>query len=239
MSGRTRWVLPASVLLLSAVPLSAGALRILQLAGGPEIMTADQRISESPVPIVVHIVAAAIFIVLGVVQFLPASHRGGWHRIAGRVLIIAGLLVAGSALWMTLFYAPKEGTGAILYVSRLVFGSAMVISIVLAYRAIRRLDVDAHRAWTIRAYTLALAAGTQAFTQPLFVVLLGPGVVSSDLSALAGWVLNLAVAEWAIRRRSGRSGRSARSGRSGGSRRIRGFRAAGDTARRLPETAAR
>ena len=35
--------------------------------------------------------------------------RPGYHRAAGRTLVVAGALVAGSALWMTLMY-PQEGT---------------------------------------------------------------------------------------------------------------------------------
>ena len=77
---------------------------------------------------IVHIVGAAIYALVGAFQFVPRfrrSHRT-WHRRAGRVLIVAGLLVAGSALWMTLLYAAKPGTGDLLYVLRLVFGSALV-----------------------------------------------------------------------------------------------------------------
>ena len=70
-------------------------------------------------------------------------------------------MVAGSALWMTLFYAPQPGTGDLLYVLRLVFGSAMAACLVLGFTAIRRRDIAAHRAWMIRAYAIGLAAGTQ------------------------------------------------------------------------------
>jgi hypothetical protein len=39
--------------------------------------------------------------------------RPGYHQAAGRALVVAGALVAGSALWMTLMY-PQEGTGDVL-----------------------------------------------------------------------------------------------------------------------------
>ena len=134
-----------------------------------------------------------------------------WHRRAGRVLIIAGLLVAGSALWMTLLYAQKPGTGILLYILRLVFGCALVSCLVLGFAAIRRRDIAAHRAWMIRAYAIALAAGTQAFTQGIGGALLGVGEVQGDLAQGAGWAINLAVAEWVIRRRR-RPGRRSRLG---------------------------
>jgi Predicted membrane protein (DUF2306) len=112
---------------------------------------------------------------------------------------VAGLMVAGSALWMTLFYVPQPGTGHLLYVLRLAFGSAMAACLVLGFTAIRRRDVAAHQAWMIRAYAIALAAGTQAFTQGVGDAIFGTGELQGDLAKGAGWVINLAVAEWAIR----------------------------------------
>ena len=103
---------------------------------------------------------------------------------------------------MTLLYAAKPGTGDLLYVLRLVFGCALVACLVLGFTTIRRRNMPAHRAWMIRAYAIALAAGTQAFTQGLGGALFGTGEVQGDLAQGAGWVINLAVAEWVIRRPS-------------------------------------
>ena len=125
--------------------------------------------------------------------------RPGSHRAAGRTLMVAGALVAGSAVWMTLMY-PQEGTGDVLYLFRLAFSTAMVASIVLGFAAIRRREIARHRAWMIRAYAIALAAGTQAFTVGVGGALFGDGVLAHDLS-IASWLINLAVAGWAVRRR--------------------------------------
>ena len=118
------WPVPAALLTLSVIPLAAGTLRLVQLAGGPELIPADHRFASFPAPLVLHIVGAAIYAVVGVFQFVPRFRRRHrtWHRRAGRVLTVAGLLVAVSALWMTLLYAAKPGTGDLLYVLRLVFG---------------------------------------------------------------------------------------------------------------------
>lgn len=196
------WPVPAALLTLSAIPLAAGTLRLLQLAGGPELIPADHRYASFPAPLVLHIVGAAIYAVVGVFQFVPRIRRRHrtWHRRAGRVLTVAGLMVAVSALWMTLLYAAKPGTGDLLYVLRLVFGSALAACLVLGFTAIRRRDIPAHRAWMIRAYAIALAAGTQAFTEGFGGAIFGTGELRGDLAKGAGWVINLAVAEWAIRR---------------------------------------
>ena len=205
-SSRQRsWPVPVGVLVLSAVPLVAGLLRVVQLLGGPELIPADQRFAGFPLPVVAHIVGAGTYLLIGILQFVPRFRRRhrDWHRRAGRVLAVAGLLVAGSASWMTLSYAQKPGTGDLLVALRLVFAAAMTGSLVLGVITIRRGDVAGHRAWMIRAYAIGLAAGTQAFTGGVGPALFGPGVVQHDLAMGAAWAINLAVAEWVIRRQDG------------------------------------
>lgn len=196
------WPVPAALMTLSAIPLTAGTLRLIQLAGGPAVIPADRRFTGFPLPLVVHIVGAAVYALVGILQFVPRFRRRHltWHRRAGRVLAVAGLLVVISAGWLTLFYEAQPGTGVLLYVLRLVFGSAMAACLVRGFTAVRRHDIAAHRAWMIRAYAIALAAGTQAFTEPVGGAILGTGVLAADLAKGAGWVINLAVAEWAVRR---------------------------------------
>jgi uncharacterized membrane protein len=201
-TGSAGRLVPGALVALSAIPVVAGTLRIVQLAGGPELMPADSRFDALPLALVVHIVGAATYAVVGVLQFAPRFRRRhwAWHRRAGRVLAVAGLSVAGSALWLTLAYSPKPGTGDLLYVLRLIFASAMAACLVLGVTAARRRDIPAHRAWMVRAYAIGLAAGTQAFTEGIGGAVWGSGVLRDDLAKGAGWVINLAVAEWVIRR---------------------------------------
>ena len=203
------WPVPAALLLVSAIPVLAGALRLVQLLGGPALIPAVHRFEGFPLPLIVHIVSATVFAVAGAFEFVPRFRRQhrNWHRRAGRVLAVAGLLVAGSALWMTLFYAPPPDSGFLLYVLRLVFGASLVACIVRGVTSIRNRDVAGHRAWMIRAYAIALAAGTQAFTGGVGEALFGTGALQGDLAKASGWVINLAVAEWVIRRYGG-AGRS-------------------------------
>jgi hypothetical protein len=90
---------------------------------------------------------------------------------------------------------------------RLVFTSAMATSLLLGVAAIRRRDTAAHRAWMIRAYAIGLAAGTQAFTDGIAAAIFGTGELRADLAKGAGWVINLAVAEWVIRQPARRRNR--------------------------------
>jgi uncharacterized membrane protein len=203
MTRRQRgWRAPVALVALSAIPVLAGTARLAELAGGPQVTPSDARFTASPLPVVVHIIGAAVYAVLGAFQFATRfrQRRPGWHRVAGRVLVVAGVAVAGSALWLTVFFPPQPGSGPLLFVLRLVFAPAMLGGLGLGVAAIRRGDVSAHRAWMTRTYAIALAAGTQAFTEGVGGALLGHSPMALDASRGAAWVLNLAVAEWVIRR---------------------------------------
>ncbi len=126
--GCAAWLAVAGLLLLSAIPLISGAFRLNQLGSGADITPANARFFASPLPVVLHIVSAAVYAILGAFQF-PAAFRRRWprwHRAAGRLLVVCGLLVGLSGLWMTLFYPWPDGDGVLLYLFRLLFGSAMV-----------------------------------------------------------------------------------------------------------------
>jgi uncharacterized membrane protein len=200
-TARTGWV-PFALLALVLVPAFFGSLRLVELAGGPALMPANPRLNASPVPVVVHIVTAVGYAALGAFQFSAGlrRRRSGWHRAAGRVLVMLGLAVALSALWLTLLFPRQPGTGALAYLFRLAFSLGMVTSLVLGLTAVRRRDINRHRAWMTRAYALALGAATQVFTLGIGPAVFGPGLLTHDLSLGAGWILNLAVAEYVIRR---------------------------------------
>jgi uncharacterized membrane protein len=201
-SGRpTRWV-PFSLIALVVIPTIFGTLRLIELAGGPQLMPADPRFTSSPLPVAVHIASAVSYAILGAFQFSTAlrRRRPAWHRAAGRVLVVLGIAVALSALSMTLFYPRQPGTGVLAYLFRLAFGSGMAASIILGFTAIRRRDIVRHHAWMIRAYALALGAGTQVLTKGIGPAVFGTSELTLDLSLGAGWVLNLSIAEYLIRR---------------------------------------
>jgi uncharacterized membrane protein len=205
------WRVPTALIALTIIPVIAGALRVLEIAGGPVTLPTNPRIDASPAPVIVHVAAVALFALLGALQFSAAirRRRPGWHRRSGRMLVVAGLAVAGSGLWMTLFYPDAPG-GALLWAVRLLVGSGMAASIVLAFAAIRRRDIPTHRAWMIRAYALAAGAGTQLFTQGISGPAFGTSDLPKALSMSAGWLINIAIAEWIIRRPAIRRRRRAR-----------------------------
>ncbi len=104
----TGWV-PFAVLALVLIPAVAGTLRLVELFGGPPLLPPDVRFQAFPAPVVVHIISAILYAVLGAFQFLCGRQQRSsrWHRRAGRLVVALGLAVALSALWMTLFYPRR------------------------------------------------------------------------------------------------------------------------------------
>ena len=213
---RTRrdWWIPTSLVALTAVPALAGAARLVDLSSGRTEENA--RFFDLPVPIIVHILGATTFCVLGAFQFMPSlrRRRPRWHRLSGRVLVPAGLAGALSGMWMAVFSdLPAHDNTALLWM-RLFFGSLMAAGLVLGLLAILRRDVRTHQRWMARSYAVAQGAGTQA-------LILGPMVLVSSQQGVgqpggtlkatgmgAAWLINLAVAEWLVRRsQSGQSSR--------------------------------
>jgi uncharacterized membrane protein len=211
-AGWTAWLVPAALIILSFVPIAAGAVRLTQLAGGAAITPANARFFASPLPVVLHIISVTLFAILGAFQFVPSlrRRRNGWHRIAGRVVLPSGLIAALSGLWMAQFYPWPAGDGVILYGLRLLFGSAMLIALLLGGTAIWRRDFAQHGNWMLRGYAIGMGAGTQVFTSLPWALLIGePGELPRALLMGAGWVINLVAVEWIIRRRTALPARTA------------------------------
>jgi uncharacterized membrane protein len=205
------WRVPVALIVLSPIPVVTGSLRLLDVAGGPPVMPANPRLDASPVPLMVHVVGAVLYAVLGAFQFSARLRRRhlNWHRRSGRILVGAGLAVALSGLWMTLFFPGAPG-GDLLWGIRLLVSLAMAAFLILGFSALRRRDLPAHRAWMMRAYALGLGPGTQAFTEGVGEVLFGATDLTKALALGLGWAINAVVAKWLIRRPSVRRAARAR-----------------------------
>lgn len=198
------FLVPALLLLLSAIPMVGGAVRLASLSAPPTPESA--RFVAAPLPVVLHIAGAALYSLLGAFQFSQGFRVRwpGWHRSAGKVLAVCGLVVGLTGMWMAQFYAIPIGLqGPITHVVRLIVGAVMVTAIVLAWSAILRRDVPRHEAWMIRAYALAQGAGTQALVLGPWTAITGESTgLTRDLLLTLSWAINLGVAELIIRRRS-------------------------------------
>lgn len=198
----TRRLAPIGLGLACVVPVLAGVYR------GSELFAAsDWHLAFAPehvdgLPLFVHVVSSAVFYVLGALQVLPGFRRRHprWHRVAGGVAILSGLLGAATGTWMTA--AHREISGPLLMTGRLMAGSAWGLFIVVGIVALARRDFARHGAWMVRAFAVAMPAGTLIFLFTPFWIALGevPQQLDEALQVFA-WVLHLSIAEVLIRRR--------------------------------------
>ena len=123
-----------------------------------------------------------------------------WHRLAGRLLVGAGIISAISGLWMTHYYPlPEDLQGSLLYIVRIVVGTLMIVYILLGLSAVLNRRMTQHRAWMIRAYALGLGAGMQVLVVIPWMVTVGePSGLTRDILMTLAWVINIAVGEWFI-----------------------------------------
>lgn len=199
------WRTPLLLVGLSLVPAIAGGFRVVEIASGsPAPETA--RFFHTPGPVLLHVVAATLYALGGAFQFSRGLRRRwpGWHRVAGRVLAVCGVLSATTGVFMAVATdIPLGMQGPLLLCVRVIVGAAMVAFIGFAWRTAVTRDFVAHEGWMTRAYALGLGAGTQ-------VVVLGPWALfgieplglTRDLLMLFAWLLNLAFVEWLLRRKS-------------------------------------
>lgn len=202
---RADWSIPTALIALSIVPSLGGLVRLIELSGQTAVTPDNARFIAAPIPVVVHILASLIFCIIGAFQFAPSfrQRHPKWHRLAGRWLMVAGLIAAFSGVWMTVFYTiPQPLQGAILYIARLFFGITMMVSIFLAWNTVRRKNIAGHRIWIMRAYAIGQGAGTQVITILPYTLLLGqPNQFTRDVLMTIAWIINLTIVEWIVRRK--------------------------------------
>lgn len=136
-SSQENWLIPAGLLTLSLIPVAADVFGVVQIGGGGPITAENARFIAAPVPIVLHILAAVVYCVLGAFQFSPGLRRRKpmWHRTSGRILVPCGLAAALSGIWLAHRYhpvsfsgpVPADYDGSFLYAIRVLVGLAMTL----------------------------------------------------------------------------------------------------------------
>lgn len=196
------WLIPAFLLMLGALNILFGALQLNMIQQGPPDVPDEftsMHYFETPLPIVLHIVTGIIFNLLSPFQFAPAiwRHWPAWHRWSGRLLIVCGLLMALTGLWMNQFF-PAFG-GFLKYSGVVANSVGLIVSLGIAFRAILNRNIQHHRAWMMSAVAFGLAPATQRlFILPIFFLY---GEVSEHMIGLIIWLgllLNLSVVGWVL-----------------------------------------
>ncbi|MDG1430272.1 MAG: DUF2306 domain-containing protein [Paracoccaceae bacterium] len=189
-----------------ALPYVMGALILIPLGGtmyrlGEIILTGHWAFDFNPeivdrLPLFLHGLGMVLFLVLGAFQFSTKQRirNQARHRTLGRIAGFGAILGGVTGIWMTLLHV--EISTPLLLIGRLFFGSAMAVFTVFAIRAAIQGRVSEHRAWIIRAYAIAINAGTFPLFYLPFILILGePTPLVDEAFQVAGWMINLTIAE--------------------------------------------
>lgn len=199
----SNWRGPGLLLTLGTLNILFGALQLGNIyqgdAANPDLTNSHYQ--DMPIPIVLHIVAGIILNLLGPFQFAPGfrARRPGFHRWSGRLLVLSGVLVGITGLWMNEIFPPFGGM--LKYSGILAHSFGILIALFLAMRFILKRDIAKHRIWMMRVVAIGLGPATQRlFVLPVFFI---TGSINEQLIGLVVWgclLLNLLVVEWILYR---------------------------------------
>lgn len=189
-----------------ALPYVMGALCLIPIGGtlyriGEILITGHWSFEFDPaivdrLPLFIHSIAMLAFLIGGAFQFSTRirSKRPQLHRRLGRVAGLGAIFGGLSGVWMTLLHV--EISTPLLLAGRLLFGTAMALFMVLAIRAAMQRRFAQHRAWVIRAYAIAFTAATFPLFYLTAILFLGETTpLLDDTLQVAGWMINLFIAE--------------------------------------------
>lgn len=201
---KSDWLIPIGLIILSLVPAIAGSIRLLELSGNPEITAENARFVSMPFPVILHIISATLFCILGAFQFSTGIRNRNLkrHRMSGRILVPFGVVSALTGLWMTQFY-PFAGTdGYLLFAIRWVVGVAMVFCLSWGLWQVLQRNIKAHKAWIMRGYALGIGAGTQVLVFIPWILVMGePSPLTGELLMGFAWLINILFVEYLLRKK--------------------------------------
>lgn len=217
MSARRRWWWFLWGLLTVLALAVTGYFVPPYLMGGTTVPGLDRETYGYYTSLVIHAVPAGTALALGPWQFVPRlrARFPRAHRITGRIYLISVIIAALAATYSSV--VTKSGFA--LQVAFFALIAAWLYSAAMAYRTIRRGEVQLHRVWMIRNYALTFAAVTLRLYQLVLLAVwepLMPWVEYSEIYTASAWLSlagNIAVAEYFIiqrmlaplARRAGRS----------------------------------
>ena len=201
--------LRAASFILAFIGMAAVTRRVLVIAGVlPMAFSAsgapplDASFTQHKVATLIHILPGLVFMVLGPLQFLPSLRQKHirYHRLAGLVFLTASYIVGTSAIALPFLFTPIGGT--LEAAGTMVFGSYFLVALTNGWRYILEKNIERHRIWMIRAFSIGLAVATIRPIIGLFFAL--TNLSPHEFFGIAFWIgftLHASIAELWIRSR--------------------------------------
>lgn len=180
------------LVILCAIGAAAATRRIVVLGTPPTAGPADfgglnAHFEAKARMTLVHLIPSLLFVLLVPLQFVsPLRQRHPRvHRWTGRVIVGMGVVIGGSALWLSAHPVGglAEATATIFY------GCFFLFALGKAWRHIRNGRVELHREWATRMTAIALGVAT---TRPIMGVFFATsrltGLTPHDFFGPAMWL---------------------------------------------------
>jgi hypothetical protein len=204
--GPERRIFWAAVVVLCTIATAVSIRRLVALADSshpsPSPLAALDALFAARAGLTRTHVIAGLLLALFIPVQLSAGVRGRFphlHRWVGRTLMIVGIVVglSGYAMVVTPIGGPLEVSAIVFY------GTALLASLLIAWRHIRRGDVMRHREWILRVIAIVLGIAT---TRPVVAVFFATSPLTqlspSQFFGAAFWIgfTSTALAgEWYVR----------------------------------------
>ncbi|REL30850.1 DUF2306 domain-containing protein [Thalassotalea euphylliae] len=208
------WPVVSTLALLTAIPAIPAIFILLIVAigaGNHQELAAmiNSAYFDAPAAVYVHGGSGILFFLTMPWQFSPRLRHqyAGWHKIAGRIAVIAGCVMALSGIWMHKQLTPDE-QGA-RYLILVVMSAAICLCFLMAVWHIVNRNIARHQRWMALAVAITLAAVTPLFTGLLVMLMfssfdqLYPTAASlhHQYDRLLGMAINLAIVELVFRKK--------------------------------------
>jgi uncharacterized membrane protein len=128
-------------------------------ANFPDAAAMDAGFARHPFLTMLHITPGLLFILLAPLQFVRRlrNRKPKLHRWMGRVVLVAGIIIGGSALVMS----PQMAIGGLNETAATtLFAIVFLFSLSKGFLHIRGGRVALHREWMIRAFAVGFAVAT-------------------------------------------------------------------------------
>ncbi len=193
------WVLAVIAAVYGAYALSSGIAELSFLLGwGPE-----EKHRAAPVMFVIHALSGAVALLSGPLQFNARLRRRRWvHRTAGMAYVIGVWVASTFAVIDARSFAVSAAAKAIF----VAIATAWFTVTTVAYLRVRAHRYASHREWMIRSFALSLFFVTFSIWVPALAASPLPNAIAYPLALLLSGGLNVAAAEWWVRRTRGAVG---------------------------------
>jgi hypothetical protein len=155
---------------------------------------------STPPLFVLHALSGTVALLAGALQLRLATRllrgRRQLHRRIGQAYVWAAWVTSLSSLGVAAFFDVSVAAKAMFATTSLLWFATTTV----AFLRIRQRRVAQHREWMLRSFSLAFFFVTGSLWPPILAATALPQAISYPLALFLSWSLNLATAEWWVRR---------------------------------------